>query len=345
MTKYLEIDGSQGEGGGQILRTSLALALVTGRAIRIREIRKKRSKPGLMRQHLTAVRAAGAIGGSRLEGDALGSTELSFAPGTVSPGEYHFAVGTAGSAMLVLQTVLPPLLLAGGPSSLTLEGGTHNPHAPCFDFLVRTFLPQLARMGIAVQARLERVGYYPSGGGRVKVEIEPWKERRALELLERGEIRAREIEARVAGIPRNVAEREVRTALTRLAWREADSRVVEQPRDWGPGNVILVTVESPEVTEVISAYGERGVRAESVAEAAAEETSRYVDAGAPVGEHLADQLLLPMALGPGGTFRTGPPTEHTRTNIDVIKRFLPVNVTLREQPDRSWRLSMEAGGG
>lgn len=344
MKSVLEIDGSQGEGGGQILRTSMALALVTGRPIRIRQIRAKRSKPGLMRQHLTAVRAASAIGGSSLEGDAMGSTELTFHPGTVSAGEYHFAVGTAGSAMLVLQTVLPPLLLAGGRSSLVLEGGTHNPHAPCFDFLDRTFLPQLARMGIRVRARLERAGYYPSGGGRVKVEIEPWEERLPLSLLERGEVRSREVEARVAGIPKNVAEREVRTAQARLGWREAEGRAVEQPRDWGPGNVTLITIESEQVTEVVSAYGERGVRAEQVAETAADEARRYLDAGVPVGEHLADQLLLPMALGKGGSFRTLAPTEHTRTNIEVIRKFLDVRVSTSEQDEGSWLIDIKAGG-
>src|SRR5437867_958993 len=163
----LLIDGSQGEGGGQILRTALGLSLVTGTPIRIEKIRAGRAKPGLLRQHLTAVNAATAIGAVDVEGATLGSQELTFRPGTVKPGEYRFAVGTAGSTGLVLQTVLPPLLTAPGPSTLTLEGGTHNPTAPPFDFLARAFLPLISRMGPSATARLERPGFYPAGGGQM----------------------------------------------------------------------------------------------------------------------------------------------------------------------------------
>src|SRR5262245_60443308 len=167
------IDGSQGEGGGQILRTALALSLVTGAPFRVEKIRAGRQKPGLLRQHLTAVTAAVEIGGAAVEGATLGSRELSFRPGSVRPGAYRFAVGTAGSAALVLQTVLPALLTATGPSTVVVEGGTHNPHAPPFDFLALAFLPLLARMGARAQATLDRPGFYPAGGGQLTVEITP----------------------------------------------------------------------------------------------------------------------------------------------------------------------------
>ena len=167
----LTIDGSVGEGGGQILRTALALALVTGTPFRIHAIRARRRKPGLLRQHLTAVNAAATVGGASTDGASLGSRELTFRPGRITPGEYRFAVGTAGSTGLVLQTVLPPLLLASGPSTVTVEGGTHNPGAPPFDFLARVFLPLLRRMGAHVEARLDRPGFYPAGGGQCTVGL------------------------------------------------------------------------------------------------------------------------------------------------------------------------------
>src|SRR6185295_18962730 len=158
----LKLDGSVGEGGGQILRTALALSALTGQPFQIDRIRAQRRKPGLMRQHLTAVRAAAEVCQATVAGDSLGSMALSFVPGAVKAGSYSFAVGTAGSATLVLQTVLPPLLVAAGPSTLTIEGGTHNPLAPPFDFLERSFLPLVARMGPQFEARLERWGFYPA---------------------------------------------------------------------------------------------------------------------------------------------------------------------------------------
>ena len=184
------IDGSEGEGGGQVLRTSLSLSLLTGKPFRIEKIRANRSRPGVMRQHVTAVEAACEIGGAECEELAVGASELTFVPGKVKPGEHRFAVGTAGSTSLVLQTILPPLMLADGPSSLVLEGGTHNIHAPPFDFLDRVFLPILNRMGPRVSARLVRPGFYPAGGGRIEVEIEPLRQLARLDLLERGELRS-----------------------------------------------------------------------------------------------------------------------------------------------------------
>ena len=189
--KMIVIDGSAGEGGGQILRSSLALSLVTGKPFRIENIRAGRTKPGLLRQHLTALAAATQIGKAKVEGAVLGSKIVSFTPRGVTPGDYHFAVGTAGSATLVLQTVLPALMLASGPSTLVLEGGTHNPSAPPFDFISKAFLPILNRMGPCIKVELERYGFYPAGGGRFRVSINPAAQLSPIDLLTCGESRAR----------------------------------------------------------------------------------------------------------------------------------------------------------
>ena len=189
----LTIDGSLGEGGGQILRSSLALSLVTGKPFVIENIRANRKKPGLMRQHLSAVRAAAEVSQARVEGAELGSTRLTFCPGTVRAGDYAFDVGSAGSATLVLQTVLPALLLAEGESNLTLRGGTHNPMAPPFDFLAKSYLPLVNRLGPTVEARLVRPGFYPVGRGEFSVRIQPARQLGRLELTDRGEIRAHRV--------------------------------------------------------------------------------------------------------------------------------------------------------
>lgn len=334
----LRLDGSQGEGGGQILRSALALSLVTGRPVQISSIRARRPKPGLLRQHLTAVEAAARIGNASVGGAQIGSPELVFRPGSPVPGRYHFAVGTAGSATLVLQTILPALMLAADPSHLTIEGGTHNPFAPPFDFLACTFLPLLARMGPQVEARLERHGFYPAGGGRIAVDIRPASQLQRLDLLERGDLREVEGRALVANLPESIGTRELgvlRGALARPPERSSVRKLSDSP---GLGNVLLLIVIAEHVTEVITGFGQKGVAAEKVAAGVAAATRTYLEAEVPVGPHLADQLLLPMALAGGGSFRTVAPSEHTRTNAAVIARFLPVDVRFEQESDRAWRV-------
>jgi RNA 3'-terminal phosphate cyclase (ATP) len=322
----IEIDGSEGEGGGQILRTSLSLSLVTGSPFRIEKIRAGRTKPGLLRQHLTAVKAAAQIGRAEVDGDALGSLQVVFRPATIRPGSYTFAVGTAGSAGLVLQTVLPPLLLASGPSELTLEGGTHNPWAPPFDFLARAFLPLLRRMGAEVRAALERPGFYPAGGGRFRVSIRPTTGLTPLDLRQRGDVRRTSARALVAHLPIHIAERELKVVRTRLGWKDEDLSVESVENAAGPGNVLIAEIESDRVTEVFTGFGQRNVRAETVAEQVVAGVRRYLSAGVPVGKHLADQLLIPLALARGGSFRTIALTRHSTTNIDILHRFLDVRI-------------------
>ena len=335
----ITIDGSAGEGGGQILRTSLALSLVTGKPFCIEKIRAGRKRPGLLHQHLTAVNAAGEVGRAEVEGGQLGSGHLRFVPGEVQPGEYHFAVGTAGSATLVLQTVLPALMLAGGPSQLRLEGGTHNIYAPPFDFLQKAFLPLLNRMGPKVEAHLERAGFYPAGGGRVAVAIQPRAELERIDLLERGRPLRQVACGMVSRLPLHIAQREVQTIRRRMSWSDdcVTAREVDSP---GPGNVVFIEIHSEHVSEVFTAFGRKGVPAEKVAAEAVREARRYLKAGVPVGEHLADQLLIPMALAGGGRFRTLPPTDHTKTNIETLRYFLDCRVGSEEIERDVWQIEV-----
>lgn len=324
------IDGSQGEGGGHILRSSLALSLVTGKPFRIVNIRANRSKPGLMRQHLTAVEAAVTVGKAEAAGASIGSKELTFTPTGLVAGQHHFSVGTAGSATLVLQTVLPALLLAREPSTLTLEGGTHNSWAPPFDFLKKAFMPLINRMGPKVSVTLERHGFYPAGGGRFQVQIEPVARLLPIEIIDRGAIHNWSARALLSALPRHIAERELNIIRQKLKWDDAVFLIEDIPNQRGPGNVVLIEIESEQITEVFTGFGAVNVRAEAVAERAADEALRYIRSDVPVGEYLADQLLLPLALAGGGSFRTFPLTPHSLTNINVIRQFLDVEVNIRE---------------
>ena len=316
----LVIDGSQGEGGGQILRTSLALAILTQTPFRIERIRAGRERPGLMRQHLAAVRAAGAVGQAEVEGDAPGSQQLVFRPAAVVGGSHRFAVGSAGSATLVLQTVLPALLRADGPSLVTVEGGTHNQAAPPFDFLQRTFVPSIARWGARVQLTLERPGFYPAGGGRILAQIEPSWAEEPFVLDDRGAILSVDAAAIVSHLPASIGRRELSVLAASLP-TACSGRVVTVRDAVGPGNVVVVDVRSEALTEVFSGFGRKGVPAEAVASGLAGEVRRYLEAGVPVGEHLADQLVLYLALGRGGRFLTVRPSDHMRTQIRIVSLF------------------------
>jgi RNA 3'-terminal phosphate cyclase (ATP) len=333
----ITIDGSQGEGGGQVIRTSLALSLVTGQPMRISQIRAGRKTPGLLRQHLTAVRAASEISGASVSGDEIGSRDLVIEPGAVRPGQYTFAIGTAGSATLVLQTVLPALMTASGPSRLVLKGGTHNPWAPPFDFLEKTLLPLLARMGPQIDARLVRPGFYPAGGGEFTVDIHPAPHLAPLELMERGETISRTARALVARLAASIGERELSVVGHKLGWPRESLALERVTNSVGPGNAIILQVECRNVTEVFTGFGQLNVRSEAVAARVVDEVRRWLAAGVPVGEHLADQLLVPMALA-GGRFRTVQPSRHTETNIAVIGQFVGAKITSAEISRDVWEI-------
>lgn len=336
----LTIDGDMGEGGGQVLRTALTLSMCKRKAFRITNIRKRRRKPGLQRQHLAAVEAAAAISRADIEGAEIGSQELLFKPQEVIADKYRFAIGTAGSTTLVAQTILPPLMLAHGPSAITLEGGTHNPLAPPFDFLDLVFCPLLNRMGPKVTASLERPGFYPRGGGSIHLEIQPAAKLQPLELPERGKILQLHAVILLAHLPEHIAERERNVITQSLGIDEVQVAICHIATSYGPGNTIMITVASEHLTELFTSYGVRGVPAERVAETAVMEVQNYLKSGVPVGSHLADQLLIPTALAGGGAFITERPSLHTMTNIEVINHFTGINLTATEIETNTWRIGI-----
>ena len=326
----IEIDGSVGEGGGQILRTSLALATCTGQPFMLTKIRAGRAKPGLMRQHLTCVLAAQKISSADVDGAELGSQSLRFAPNAVHAGDYDFAVGSAGSCTLVLQTVWPALMLAGAPSRLRLAGGTHNPMAPPFHFLERSFAPLVRRLGAELELSLRRLGFYPAGGGAIDVTVHPaGAALQPFDLLERGPLREAYAESFAPGLPQGVARRELDALGRALDWTETQLRMPVVRQNEGPGNALLATLAHEHVCEVLTHFGEKSLSAERVAKGVADEVRRWQQSDTALGAHLADQWSLPIALAVwkrGGTaaFTCTELTDHTTTNFAMIERFLPV---------------------
>lgn len=336
-TTHVELDGSQGEGGGQILRTSLALSLLTGKPFHLRNVRARRPKPGLQPQHLMSVRAAAAVGGATLRGASLHSSDLVFEPGHVQAGNYRFDIGTAGATGLVLQTVYLPLALrGGGPSALTLVGGTHVNASPCFHFLDTTWRPYLALLGLTVSLRLLRPGFYPRGGGVVEANVQPCNQIRPIQLNERGEVRVSGFSA-VAGLPEEIAERQARRAASRLKQEgvRADIRLETWPG--GPGTVLALVAETTPAPALFFGLGARGKRAERVADEAADQCLAYLRAApAAVDAHSADQLVLPLALADGpSTFTVAEVTQHLLTNIAVIRQFIDREVTCEGEERRT----------
>ena len=334
----ITIDGSAGEGGGQVLRTALSLSMITGTPFRIEHIRAKRKRPGLLRQHLTCVTAAAKVSGAQVQGAELHSTTVTFEPGAILGGSYTFAIGTAGATTLVFQTVMPALLHADTASKIEFQGGTHNPFAPTFNYLERVFCPLLARMGAEVALRLRKPGFYPAGGGAWEAVIAPAK-LRPIKIEDAGARVSQSLRADVSVLPYLIAEREVATALQLLDW-PAECGQARTVRADGHGNVLMVEIAHENVTEVFTGFGERGVSSEAVAAGVVDEVRAYLAASAPVGPHLADQLLLPLALAGGGSFVTGAVSEHARTNIAVIEKFLVIEFVIEQLDDTRWRLSI-----
>jgi RNA 3'-phosphate cyclase len=320
----IELDGSMGEGGGQILRSSLALALLTSRPFHLRNVRAGRPKPGLQPQHLMSVRAAATVGKAQTRGASRGSTDLVFEPGLITAGSYRFDVGTAGAVGLVLHTIYLPLALAADtPSEITLIGGTHVRTSPCFHFLDVTWRRYLAACGVDVSLRLLRPGFYPRGGGEVRAFIQPSAGVRNLTLQEHGPLRATGFSA-VAGLPESIARRQARRARFRLEQHEIEVELEEQAWEGGPGTVVGIELNTAPAPTFFFAIGERGKPAERVADEAADQVLAYL-AAAPnlVDAHSADQLVLPLALAAGPSeYRVAEVTRHLTTNIDVIRHFL-----------------------
>lgn len=331
----LRLDASHGEGGGQILRTALSLSVLQGRAVTLEGVRARRPRPGLRPQHLTVVRALAAVSRAEVTGDALDSTEIRFSPGRIEGGTYRFDVGaitgSAGSVSLLFQALLLPLAFAPRSSRLTLLGGTHVPWSPPAHYLTDVFLPALARMGLDARLRLRRWGFYPAGGGEVDAAITPADGLGGLPCQPPpGAPGLRGLSA-VARLPRHIAERQRARALDRLAARglSADIAVVDEVETRGPGTFVFLASAGPSHHAGFSALGRRGLPAEAVADAAVDPLLAYVDSGAAVDDHLADQILPFLAVAREPSTLTCPTiSSHLRTVAWVIEQFLPARIAL-----------------
>jgi RNA 3'-terminal phosphate cyclase (ATP) len=341
-SQLLHIDGRHGEGGGQILRGALALALATGRGFRIDHIRARRARPGLLRQHLTAVHAARAISGAEVVGAELGSRELTFVPAAVRPGDHVLDIGSAGSAALVLQAVVPALARQSAPSTLTITGGTHNPLAPPFEFLDEALTPQLRAIGWDVSVTMHRPGFYPAGGGRLEARIAGAHAPRALVLVERGARLGQRVRAVVAHVDRKVAEREVAAVLDRMNWSASDGEVVVRQDSTGPGNYVAATVRFERVTEVVVALGERSRTSEHVAGLVVDELRAYLRTSVPVSEHLCDQLLVPLALTAGGELAVTRWSSHAESQRELLRLWFEQDVAVTTDADGAIRVRVPA---
>src|SRR5262245_24489269 len=324
----IDIDGSFGEGGGQILRSSLALALLTGRSFRLRNIRARRSPPGLRPQHLMSVLAAAEVSRAETRGANVGSASLDFKPQSVRPGDYHFRIGTAGATGLVLHTVHLPLAIQNGPSTVTVEGGTHNDHSPCFHFLATTWRGYMARIGLPLTLSMDRPGFYPRGGGRIAAKIFGGGHPRGMMLTERPALTRANVLSAAASLPDHITLRQAEQARTWLETAGLKVDVHEESWPSGPGTMLAVTFPEAPVPTLFFALGARGKRAEAVADEAAEQALDYFRGDAPVDPHSADQLVLPLAFADGPSeYRVSQVTRHLLTNISVVKYFVDRDIT------------------
>ncbi len=346
--KALKIDGSTGEGGGQIIRTALSLSMLTGIPIEITNIRAGRAKPGLMRQHLMCVQASQQISNASVSDAHLGSMAFTFTPSTVQAGDYAFDIGSAGSTSLVLQTLLPALLFANADSSnkstVTIIGGTHNPLAPTTDFLQHAFIPMLDKLGMQVDLELQQVGFAPIGGGAIKATIAPFVRRAnasRLDLTERGKLVSTELVASVLNLEYDICLRELASAKAALIEAGMDEALITTRGNKlygiGEGNTCYakVTHESISIqnhkeyhSEIFTLLGEKRSSAEKIGGRLSGLVKRYLfDTDALIDEYLTDQLLLPLALAGGGAFSARVISEHSKTQAWLIEQFLPVAIT------------------
>jgi RNA 3'-terminal phosphate cyclase (ATP) len=326
----LRLDASHGEGGGQVLRPALALAVAVGRPVILERVRLRRPKPGLRPQHLAVVRALAAVGAAEVEGDRLGSTAVAFTPRGLHPGAWRFDIGaetgSAGSVALLFQALLPPLLRAAAPSRLTLIGGTHVPLSPTVSYLTDVFLPALAALGVRASVRLVRLGWYPAGGGEIEAAVEPAPALGGFTATSPPSPLAVTGRSIVSRLPVSIAERQRRRAEERLAAAGLHARieVEEDHAAHGPGTAVCLACPA---RAGFAALGRRGVPAERVADDAVEALFGWRASGAAVDDHLADQLVPLLALaGTPSAFTCPDVSAHLETVAWVVERFLPVAV-------------------
>jgi RNA 3'-terminal phosphate cyclase (ATP) len=309
--------------------------VITGRPLVMTNIRAGRAKPGLRRQHLACVHAAAQLANAEVYGAEVGSKFLDFRPKAVESKDIDVDIGSAGSTTLVVQTILVPAIVARQHLKATVHGGTHNPMAPPFEFLSRVFVPHLVAMGAKVTLELDRHGFATGGGashdeltqyrGQLTLVVEPG-ELRPIEVIDAGEVRERHATAILARLPTHVADRELAIVREQLGFSKIECETRDVTDAGGPANVLMIEVGRGASRELVSRIGEKGLRAEVVADRACKAMQAYLDANVPVGEHLADQLLLPFALAGGGRFRAAPLSLHSTTNIETIGHFLDVPI-------------------
>jgi len=346
---YIEIDGSIGEGGGQILRTSLAMSALLKKPICIKNIRAGRPKPGLQAQHLTCVHSLAKIANAEVKGDFLGSQELIFNPNSIQPGNYRFDVSdvkaSAGSVSLVLQAIFLPLALSGKKSKITLLGGTHVPWSPPIHYLQSVYLPIIAKMGINADIKLITWGWYPKGGGHVEVEINSAKLVN-IDLSERGSLKNIKCICAVSNLPISIAQRQKDRVSEVLKSKglKADFEIINAPsRGQGTGTFILA--EFDKSIAGFSSLGVKGKRAEQVADEACESCLKFFESQMAIDEHLADQLIPLMALSKGvSRFTTSKISLHLLTNIHIAELFLPVKFHISAEKDQPGEVSVEGIG-
>ncbi|WP_144392108.1 RNA 3'-terminal phosphate cyclase [Pleionea sediminis] len=326
------IDGSQGEGGGQILRSSLSLSMCLGTPIEVTNIRAGRKKPGLLRQHLTCVRAAQEICNAQVQGDELRSQRIEFIPGKITAGNYRFSIGTAGSTTLVFQTIFPALLMADGASTVTLQGGTHNGSAPSYDFLTHCFLDVLRRLGVDVETALTYVGFYPNGGGEWTCQVSPLTEMEQFNLTQRASLISKMAQTLNSGVPNHVSERELKQVTKKLLWTQDELKSINV-KSVSAGNIVSLRLNYESHSELFEEVGQLGVKAERVSGKAINRLKQFENTSAAVGEHLADQLMIPLTLFAGGKYKTHELSLHSKTNIEVINRFLPNSIRTEQDND------------
>jgi RNA 3'-terminal phosphate cyclase (ATP) len=333
MSMAIEIDGRYGKGGGQILRTSLSLSAILQRPVEIHHIRGGRKKPGLRPQHLMGVKAMASITSARVKGAELGSTHIHFEPRQIKPGNYRFDVGTAGATGLVLQTLIPALLLGRSKSTVKITGGTHVPWSPCFHYLKDVFLLALGEMGGPLSMEIERWGWYPKGGGKVTAEISPASGFHAIEMVSRGKTEDINVLSAVSNLPMSIGERQREQVSKRFKAGSFQAAQIElaSARSPGTGTLVFVRPKFEKGWAGFTSLGKKGKRAENVADDACSEFFEFMGSEATVDAHLADQLVLYMALAKGrSSMVIDRITEHLKTNIWMIEQFLPVRFEVNE---------------
>jgi RNA 3'-terminal phosphate cyclase (ATP) len=341
----LIVNGAYGEGGGQILRTTLSLSALLKIPVRIESIRANRKKPGLMPQHLTAVKALQAICQARVEGAFIGSRALTFEPARPRAGEYHFDVGTAGAISLILQTLLLPLAFAGSESLIHLTGGTHVPWSPPIHYLEMVFLPVLLRIGVQVEINLIKWGWYPQGGGMIQARIKPAEKLKPLSLGQPWKPNRIKVICASSHLPGHIRERERHRVEEHLRQKDltADYDLTEGHSP-GQGNMVFIAATGEAGSAGFTSMGQRGKKAELVAEEAVDTLLAFLESGASVEEHLADQLVPYLALAEGPSeILIQKISSHLETNLWVVRHFFQEEIKLGEE-GRLGRLTMSGIG-